>query len=279
MENAIAAVQTGNISQRGAAKRFGVAESTLRDRLKITGTVRGSAHDTTQSESAPAKLKAADKAERDQWFADHQAGLSDRKIAEKFGRSRLSISKEIKRRVDAAAKSGLETQSPSEPANTGTSLEQHEPETERVQVIVGDSVPAPKTDQPEEPLTPTGQIGAHTKSIVAREKKTLQEKINQVKQIRELNKELELYWKPLQRNWQKYGRAVVLGNLTVAEKIFLRDGVLQPLAESLDLPKESSLEDCLWAMQKEAKEIEKNIRTVLYFYNCILSLTVEERPS
>ena len=35
MEIAIAAVQTGNISQRGAAKRFGVNRETLRLSLKI----------------------------------------------------------------------------------------------------------------------------------------------------------------------------------------------------------------------------------------------------
>lgn len=136
-----------------------------------------------------------------------------------------------------------------------------------------------RTVESNEPITPTGQISKHTKSIIAREKKTLQVKLEQVKQIRELNSSLESYWKPLQRDWQKHGRAVVLGNLNIAEKVFLRDGVLQPLAESLGLPNESSLEDCLWAMQKEAKQIEKNIRTALYFYNCILSLTEEERPS
>jgi transposase len=136
-----------------------------------------------------------------------------------------------------------------------------------------------RTVESNEPITPTGQISKHTKSIIAREKKTLQVKLEQVKQIRELNSSLEGYWKPLQRDWQKHGRAVVLGNLNIAEKVFLRDGVLQPLAESLGLPNESSLEDCLWAMQKEAKQIEKNIRTALYFYNCILSLTEEERPS
>lgn len=136
-----------------------------------------------------------------------------------------------------------------------------------------------RTVESNEPITPTGQISKHTKSIIAREKKTLQVKLEQVKQIRELNSSLESYWKPLQKDWQKHGRAVVLGNLNIAEKIFLRDGVLQPLSESLGLPSESSLEDCLWAMQKEAKQIEKNIRTVLFYYNCILSLTEEERPS
>ena len=100
MENAIAAVQTGNISQRGAAKRFKVNRDTLSRKLKQAGNVAEIGHDTTQPESTSAKPKAADEAERDQWFADHQAGLSARKIAEKFGRSRLSITNEIKRREE-----------------------------------------------------------------------------------------------------------------------------------------------------------------------------------
>lgn len=103
MENAIAAVQTGNISQRGAAKRFKVNRDTLSRKLKKTGNMAEIGHDTTQPKSLPVKPKAADKAERDQWFADHQAGLSARKIAEKFGRSRLSITKEIKSREDTGA--------------------------------------------------------------------------------------------------------------------------------------------------------------------------------
>lgn len=101
MENAIAAVLTGNISLRFAAKRFGVDRMTLSRKLKTTGNMDQMSHDTTQPEPMPTKPKAADKAERDQWFGDHQAGLSARKIAEKFGRSRLSITKEIKRREAA----------------------------------------------------------------------------------------------------------------------------------------------------------------------------------
>ena len=126
MENAIAAVQTGNISQRGAAKQFGVKQQTLSDRLKkLDGDMTGSGHYTTQPESPSAKPKVADKAERDQWFADHQAGLSARKIAEKYERSRLSITKEIMRREEAKAQpeptpKPEPTPTPSAPAPTPT---------------------------------------------------------------------------------------------------------------------------------------------------------------
>jgi len=101
MENAIAAVQTGNISQRGAAKRFDVPLSTLHDRLKAAGVVSETGQVATSSESAPSKPKKAGKAERDQWWADYQAGFSFRKISEKYGRSRKSITAEIERRKEA----------------------------------------------------------------------------------------------------------------------------------------------------------------------------------
>ena len=100
MENAIAAVLTDQMTPYGAAKTFKVPESTLRDHLKKVVT-HGSAVDTTEPESKPAKPKAADKTERDQWWADHKAGLSARKISDKYGRSRLSITKEIKGREEA----------------------------------------------------------------------------------------------------------------------------------------------------------------------------------
>ena len=125
MENAIAAVQTGNISQRGAAKQFKVNRDTLSRKLKETGNMAEIGHDTTQPESPPAMPKTADKAERDQWFANHQAGLSARKIAEKFGRSRLSITKEIKRREETEAQpeptpTPTPTPAPSDPQPTPT---------------------------------------------------------------------------------------------------------------------------------------------------------------
>ena len=53
-ENAIAAVQTGNISVLGAAKRFGVPETSLRRKLKTASDVRQMANHTTQ-ESGPPK--------------------------------------------------------------------------------------------------------------------------------------------------------------------------------------------------------------------------------
>ena len=149
-------------------------------------------------------------------------------------------------------------------------------------VAIGQPVmPAPKPKpkpKPEEPLTPTGQISQETKDIVSKEKKCLQQKIEQVKQLDELNKQFTVYWRYLQNNWTKQGRPVVKMHREVAEKIFLRDGTMQPLAEALGLPKTASLEDCLWGMQARAKKLESSIRSALCFYYYIESMTVEKRP-
>jgi hypothetical protein len=145
-------------------------------------------------------------------------------------------------------------------------------------VAIGQPVmPAPKP-KPEEPLTPTGQISKETKDIVSKEKKCLQQKIEQVEQLDELNEQFTVYWRHLQKNWTKQGRSVVKMHREVAEKIFLRDGTMQPLAEALGLPKTASLEDCLWGMQARAKKLESSIRSALCFYYYIESMTVEQRP-
>jgi hypothetical protein len=113
---------------------------------------------------------------------------------------------------------------------------------------------------------------------VSKEKKCLQQKIEQVKQLDELNEQFTVYWRHLQKNWTKQGRSVVKMHREVAEKIFLRDGTMQPLAEALGLPKTASLEDCLWGMQARAKKLESSIRSALCFYYYIESMTVEQRP-
>ena len=105
MDNAIAAVQTGNISQRGAAKRFKVNRDTLSRKLKETGSMAEIGHKATQPESSPDRPKVADKVERDQWWADFNDGLSARQVAKKHKRGRDTINKEIKRRQEAEGQS------------------------------------------------------------------------------------------------------------------------------------------------------------------------------
>lgn len=102
MENAIAAVQTGNISQRGAAKRFGVSRATLQNQLKNIGDVAKSGHHTTQ-ESKAARPKPTDEERQEWWDMYVNDGLTANAIHKKTGRNRETISKEIKRREDAGA--------------------------------------------------------------------------------------------------------------------------------------------------------------------------------
>lgn len=102
MENAIAAVKTGNISVLGAAKRFGVPETSLRRKMKLASDVRQMANHTTQ-ESKAIRSKPTDE-ERQEWWDMHvNDGLTANAIHKKTGRNRETISKEIKRREGTGA--------------------------------------------------------------------------------------------------------------------------------------------------------------------------------
>tara|TARA_Y100000289_G_scaffold14928_1_gene14065 strand:- start:344 stop:1210 length:867 start_codon:yes stop_codon:yes gene_type:complete len=107
MENAEALyfADPENISIRGAAKQCGVDHSALAKRIKkkLAGTVWQEPQCATQPESKKDKSTAPDDAERDEWWADHQEGMSYSKIAKKHGRHRTTITKEIKRREEAEA--------------------------------------------------------------------------------------------------------------------------------------------------------------------------------
>ena len=81
LDQAVAAVQSGKMTQRAAAKEFNVSRSSLSRKLVSCGWM--------------VQMRHAAKAERDQWFADHQAGMSARKIAVKYGRDRDTINREI----------------------------------------------------------------------------------------------------------------------------------------------------------------------------------------
>ena len=198
MENAIAAVKTGNISKRGAAKQFNVAESTLRLKLQTTDVVRNPAHDTASSKVAPAKPKKADQAERDQWCADYEAGKSIKAIAREYGRGNKTISKEV---------------------NSSKSGEGKPEATER-----------PPVD--DQPVTPTGKLNEHMKILVKREGKSSKQRIDladclgQVKQI--VQKTMQAASKDHRR-----GPGVVRGNVQAAERQLAKDG--QPgIQESLE---------------------------------------------
>jgi len=129
LENAIAAVLTGNISQSGAAKWFGVKQQTLSDRLKkVRGDATGSGNHTTQ-ESKPARKKPTDE-ERQEWWRLHtEEGLTANAIHKKTGRNRETITKEIKRRKEAEAEPESTPTSPPAPSKKVASPPKHLCET------------------------------------------------------------------------------------------------------------------------------------------------------
>lgn len=241
MQNAIAAVQTGNISQRGAAKRFGVKQQTLSDRLKkATGAVTESGHDATPSESAPAKPKVADAAERDQWWADHQAGFSARKISEKHGRSRRSITAEIKRRGEA------EVQPVPIPAPTPTPSAPPEPTSTPSVPSAGNPI-----SKDDEPITPTGKLNKSMKIIVKRERISGKMRMKAIAELSQLKEELEKTWTIAQRERTKLGASIHAMDVEIAEKQLVKDG-------------ETSICKSLTKIAEEAEAVRKAARQALY---------------
>tara|TARA_R100000951_G_scaffold20637_1_gene17263 strand:+ start:1256 stop:2086 length:831 start_codon:yes stop_codon:yes gene_type:complete len=189
MENAIASVRTGNISQRGAAKQFGVAQKTLSRRLNKNDVVSQVTHDASSPESAPAKPKKADQAERDQWCADHEAGESIRSLSKKYGRSDKTIAKEI---------------------NSRKSNEGESEATER-----------PPVD--DQPVTPTGELNDHMKALVKRESKSSKDRLKIVAALKEIKKPLEMTMKAASKEF-RFGRGIVYQDVMAAERQLAKDG-------------------------------------------------------
>ena len=219
MENAIAAVKTGNISKRGAAKRFGVDRMTLSRKLKTTGNMDQMSHDTTQPELKSAKPKAADRAERDQWFADHQAGLSARKIAEKFGRSRLSITKEIKRREEPTP---IPTPTPT-PIPTPT-----EADSTREQIL----------------RDWNGQLGEHHEKIIRREKPRNRKTEKFLEAMGLIKSQLKQTMDAASKDTREHGAGFLRMYMVVVEEQLRRENVPQ-------------IKPSLEALRKEARDIWK----------------------
>ena len=84
MRMALVAIESEKISDSEAARRFEVPRTTLIDRRKAGGSVDGS-------------VKRATSEERQKWHQDKADGMSIRQIAKKHGRSRESVSNELKK--------------------------------------------------------------------------------------------------------------------------------------------------------------------------------------
>jgi hypothetical protein len=198
MENAIVAVQIDKMSEYAAAKLFKVNRQTLRNRLNKNVVAAKVSIDDVPSESAPAKPKRADKAERDQWCVDHEAGESLKAIASKYGRGDKTISKEINSRKSGESK----------------------PEaTER----------PPLDDQP---VTPTGKLNDHMKILVKREGKSSVLRLKIVEILAEMKIPMLDTMQAASKD-HKRGPGIVRTNIQAAERQLAKDG--QPgIQESLE---------------------------------------------
>jgi transposase len=189
MENAIAAVQTGKMSEYAAAKLFKVNRQTLRNRLSKNGVHAKVSIDTVPSESAPAKPKKADQAERDHWWADYQAGMGIKTIASKYGRGNKTIAKEI------------------------NSRNSNESEFEATQG-------PPVNDQP---VTPTGELNDHMKALVKRESKSSKDRLKIVAALKEIQIPLEKTMRAASKEF-RFGRGIVYQDVMAAERQLAKDG-------------------------------------------------------
>ena len=81
---AIAAIETEKISQREAAKRFGISHTVISKRLKKGGGVETSCQTITSEE-------------RQKWHQDKADGMNITQIAKKHGRDRGAVRKELKK--------------------------------------------------------------------------------------------------------------------------------------------------------------------------------------
>ena len=81
---AIAAIETEKISQREAAKRFGISHTVISKRLKKGGGVETSCQTITSEE-------------RQKWHQDKADGMAIAQIARKYGRDRGAVRNELKK--------------------------------------------------------------------------------------------------------------------------------------------------------------------------------------
>lgn len=189
MENAIAAVQTGRMSEYAAAKLFKVNRQTLRNRLSKGDVAAKVSIDVAPSEVAPDKRKKADQAELNQWYADYEAGESIRSLSKKYRRSDKTIAKEINSRK----------------SNESESEATHGP---------------PFNDQP---VTPTGELNDHMKALVKRESKSSKNRLKIVAALKEIQIPLEKTMRAASKEF-RFGRGIVYQDVMAAERQLAKDG-------------------------------------------------------
>lgn len=114
------------------------------------------------------------------------------------------------------------------------------------------------------PLTPTGELSDEVKALIKREHQSMAERVSSVRHLRDFNQAAIKHWEYLQRKYKSQGRSVIAHNMKLASISLRQDKALQPWAESLGIPVNSSYENCIWATIKLARDLDKSMRLSLY---------------
>ena len=124
--------------------------------------------------------------------------------------------------------------------------------------------PVPQPEIKPEPLTPTGELSSDVKALIKREQQSMAERVSSVRHLRDFNQAATRHWEHLQRKFEKEGRPVISHNMQIVSISLQQDQTLQPWADSLGIPGDSSYEDCVWATIKLARDLDKSMRLSLF---------------
>lgn len=247
---AIAAIENDKISERAAAERFGVPHMTLVNRRRKTatvpnGTVAAPAAEATKGRDGKSRKPPATPEEIARAWEMKESGMSTPAIAKDLGRPERTVRGWWpKGRPEAE-------QAAQPPAPAPVSQTQ---DTQPKQL---------------EPLTPTGKLGAMTKTLIKLEKSVQAERAQLLTQALQLADHLNKHLRSLQRQLGKHGAPLMYHNGNIASKAMARDGAMAPTLEALGLPLDSSLEEALWAIEALGTRIKEEARNNLYVYGYI----------
>jgi len=245
--------EKGHSHQR-IADAVGTAERTVRRDLKINPPTPANAGvgaqppaATTGKDGKTRKPPATPEQIAEAW-AMKDSGMSTSAIALDLGRGQSTVR-------DWFAKERPQATQQSQPPK----LPRSNPDAP---MPVADSAPQP--DIKPEPLTPTGELSSDVKALIKRERQLIAERVSHVRHLQDFSKSATKHWEHLQRKFESKGRSVIAHNMELASASLQQSKALQPWAESLGIPVNSSYEDCIWATIKLARDLDKSMRLSLY---------------
>jgi len=247
--------EKGHSHQR-IADAVGTVERTVRRDLKI-------------NQAGPANAGPADKPPATSTGKDGKRQAAKKATAE-----------EIAKAISMKA-SGMSTADIAKALNRGERTVRNWFAKERTQATQPPTLPpsAPETPTPTpdppiettenrmfepEPLTPTGELSSDVKALIKRERQLIAERVSHVRHLQDFSKSATKHWEHLQRKFESKGRSVIAHNMELASASLQQSKALQPWAESLGIPVNSSYEDCIWATIKLARDLDKSMRLSLY---------------